>query len=258
MDEVQFRRAEYFFTRKRYLDAEESYRSIVTIGISSSYYELALYKLGWTFYKQEFYEEALHRFILLLDNKVATGYDFAQTKDDLERKRVDDTFRVISQSFSYLGGAEAVMKYFDTNGKRSYEDRVYSNLGEYYFEKRRYSDAAAAYNAFVRRNPFHRTSPQFHMRVIEIHMAGGFPSLVIEAKKEFAKNYGLKAEYWKYFEPSGRPEVLGFLKTNFTDLAHHYHALYQDPQQVKEKAENFQEALHWYEEFLASFPKEVE
>ena len=75
------------------------------------------------------------------------------------------------------------------------------------------------------------------MRVIEIHLAGGFPSLVIDAKKEFARNYGLKAEYWKYFEPSARPEVLGFLKTNFTDLAHHYHALYQDPQHAKEKAD---------------------
>ena len=102
IDEVQFRRAEYFFTRKHYLDAEDAYKSIVDIGVSSSYYELALYKLGWTFYKQELYEEALHRFIALLDNKVATGYDFAQTTDDLERKRVDDTFRVISQSFSYL------------------------------------------------------------------------------------------------------------------------------------------------------------
>ena len=150
------------------------------------------------------------------------------------------------------------MNYFDTNGKRSYEDRVYSNLGEFYFDKRRYSDAAAAYNAFVSRNPFHRVSPQFHMRVIEIHMAGGFPSLVIDAKKEFARNYGLKSEYWKHFEPSARPEVLGFLKTNFTDLAHHYHALYQDPQHVKEKEENFQEALHWYEEFLVSFPQDAE
>ena len=258
IDEVRFRRAEYFFIHKRYLDAEAAYKSIVDIGVSSSYYELALYKLGWTFYKQELYEDGLHRFIALLDHKVATGYDFAQTNDDLERKRVDDTFRVISQSFSYLRGAVSVMEYFDTNGKRSYEDRVYSNLGEFYFDKRRYSDAAAAYNAFVNRNPFHRVSPQFHMRVIEIHMAGGFPSVVIDAKKEFAKNYGLKAEYWKYFEPSARPEVLGFLKTNFTDLAHHYHALYQDPQHVKEKAENFQEALHWYEEFLVSFPQDAE
>jgi len=258
IDEVRFRRAEYFFTHKRYLDAEGAYKSIVDIGVSSPYYELALYKLGWTFYKQELYEDGLHRFIALLDRKVATGYDFAQTNDDLERKRVDDTFRVISQCFSYLRGADSVMEYFDTNGKRSYEDRVYSNLGEFYFDKRRYSDAAAAYNAFVKRNSFHQVSPQFHMRVIEIQMAGGFPSVVIDAKKAFAKNYGLKAEYWKYFEPSARPEVLGFLKTNLTDLAQHYHALYQDPQHVKEKAENFQEALHWYEEFLVSFPQDAE
>jgi outer membrane protein assembly factor BamD (BamD/ComL family) len=258
IDEVRFRRAEFFFVHRWYLDAEAAYKSVVDTGIKSPFYELALYKLGWTFYKQELYEEALHRFIALLDHKVAAGYDFAQTKDEQDRKRVDDTFRVISLSFSYLHGADSVMEYFDANGKRSYEDRVYSNLGEFYFEKRRYSDATASYNAFVKRNPFHRVSPLFQMRVIEIHMAGGFPSLVIEAKKEFARKYGLKAEYWKHFEPSARPEVLGFLKANLTDLAHYYHSLYQDPQHVKEKAENLKEALHWYEEFLVSFPQDAE
>ena len=71
-------------------------------------------------------------------------------------------------------------------------------------------------------------------------------------------NYGLKAEYWKHFQPSARPEVLGFLKTNFTDLAHHYHSLYQDPEHAKEKGENFREAQHWYEEFLVSFAQDPE
>lgn len=258
IDEVQFRRAEYFFTRRRYLDAEEAYGSIVTIGVTSSYYQLALYKLGWTFYKQEFYDEALHRFIALLDYKVSVGYDFAQTADEPERKRVDDTFRIISLSFSNLGGADSVVEYFNLHGKRSYEDGVYSNLGEFYFDKRRYSDAAATYNAFVSRNPFHKVAPQFAMRVIEIHLAGAFPSLVIDAKKQFATNYGLKAEYWQHFEPSARPEVLAWLKTNLTDLANHYHALYQSPQQIKDKKTNFEEALHWYREFLTSFPMDPE
>ena len=161
MDEVQFRRAEYFFTRKRFLDAEEAYASIVTMGASSSYFQLAQYKLGWTFYKQELYDEALNRFIALLDYKVSTGYDFAQTTDQAERKRIDDTFRVISLSFSNLGGANSVVEYFTRHGKRTYEDGIYSNLGEFYFDKRRYSDAAAAYNAFVSRNPFHKVAPQF-------------------------------------------------------------------------------------------------
>jgi tetratricopeptide (TPR) repeat protein len=258
IDEVRFRRAEYYFTRRRYLDAEDAYKSVVNFGAKSPFYELALYKLGWTFYKQELYDEALDRFIALLDHKVAAEYDFNQTKDDLTRKRVDDTFRVISLSFSYLHGADSVMEYFNKHGKRSYEDRVYSNLGEFYFEKRRYSDAAAAYNAFVKRNPFHLVAPKFQMRVIEIDLAGGFPTLVIDAKKEFARNYGLKSEYWKHFKPDARPEVLGFLKANLTDLAHHYHSLYQDKEHVKEKAANLKEALHWYEEFLTSFPKDAE
>lgn len=258
IDEVQFRRAEYFFAHKRYLDAEDAYTSIVNIGVGSSFYELALYKLGWTFYKEELYDEALNRFIALLDHKVSVGYDFAQTEDEQEHKRTEDTFRVISLSFSNLGGADSAVEYFSTHGKRSYEDSVYSNLGEFYFDKRRYADASATYNAFVSRNPFHKAAPNFQMRVIEIQAAGGFPSLVLDSKKKFAETYGLKAEYWKYFDPGDRPDVLGYLKTNLTDLANHYHACYQDQRQAEKKPANFKEALHWYREFLTSFPKDIE
>ncbi|MEZ4601565.1 MAG: tetratricopeptide repeat protein [Syntrophotaleaceae bacterium] len=258
LDEVQFRRAEFFFTRRRYLEAEDAYTSIVETGVASSFYQFALYKLGWTFYKQELYEDGLDRFVALLDHQVAVGYDFEQTEDEPERKRMDDTFRVISLSFSYLGGADVVVDYFGTRGRRSFEDRIYSNLAEYYYDKRRYADATATYDAFVSRNPFHKMAPHFDMRVIEINMAGGFPSLVIDSKKTFATRYGLKADYWQHFDPSENPQVLGYLKTNLKDLANHYHALYQNPKQAEEKPANFTEALHWYREFLASFPKETE
>jgi cellulose synthase operon protein C len=258
VDEVQFRRAEYFFTRRQYLNAEEAYIAVVDIGTESSFYELALYKLGWTFYKQELYEDGVHRFITLLDHKVNVGYDFAQVEDEPERQRTEDTFRVISLAFSNLGGADSVVEYFTAHGQRRYEDRVYSNLGEFYFDKRRYADASATYNAFTSRNPFHEVAPNFHMRAIEIHAAGGFPSLVLEAKKEFATTYGLAAEYWKYFEPGDRPDVLGNLKINLTDLANHYHACYQNPLQDDERSAAFSEAHHWYREFLASFPQDIE
>ncbi|MCF6266138.1 MAG: tetratricopeptide repeat protein [Desulfuromusa sp.] len=257
-DEVQFRRAENFFTHRKYLDAEEAYTSIVNIGVSSTYYPLALYKLGWTFYKQELYEEAQHKFIALLDYKQSIGYDFEQTEDEIERKRMDDTFRVISLGFSYLGGADSVVDYFSSCGQRTYEDSIYNNLGEYYFAKRRYSDAVATFSAFASRNPFHIKSPQFYMRIIEINTAGGFPSLVIEAKKSFATKYGLLAEYWQYYEPDDRPEIIDYLKINLIDLANHYHALYQSPRMAEEKQANFVEALHWYREFLSSFPLEEE
>ena len=258
IDEVQFRRAEYFFTRKKYRDAEGAYSAIVTLGNRSEYYELALYKLGWTLYKQEFYDEALHNYIALLDHKVSIGYDFDAAHEEADERRVADTFRVVSLSFSNLGGPEVVGEYFAANGKRGYEDRVYGNLGEFYLTKLRYHDAAAAYKAFIGLYPYHRTSPHFSMRVVEIYTKGGFQKLVLDSKKEFAKNYGLKADYWRHFSADETPEVLSYLKSNLKDLANYYHAQYQRADLAEEKPANYQEALLWYREFLTSFPQDAE
>ncbi|HEX9626628.1 MAG TPA: tetratricopeptide repeat protein [Acidiferrobacterales bacterium] len=258
LDEVQFRRAEYFFTRRKYLDAEDAYKAVAAIGSASNFYEHALYKLGWALYKQELYDDALPRFFGVLDHKVSTGYDFDKAVDEIEKKRVDDTFRVISLSFSNVGGSTALVEHFDRVGRRPYELNVYDNLGEYYVEKRRYHDAAGTYKAFVQRNPFHKIAPHFDMRVIEIYKQGGFPRLVIDASKEYVTRYGLKAEYWRHFDVKSYPDVLAHLKANLRELASYYHALYQDKQFAKNRDENFREALVWYREFLASFPKDAE
>ena len=86
------------------------------MGAASEYYELALYKLGWTFYKQELHEEALHAYMALLDYKVSIGYDFDQSTDEDSERRIADTFRVISLSFSNLGGPEVLEAYFAAMG----------------------------------------------------------------------------------------------------------------------------------------------
>src|SRR4030095_14761357 len=132
-----------------FLDAEQAYASIARMGPRSEYYELALYKLGWTYYKQELHEEALDEYVALLDYKVSTGYDFDTQQDEDSQRRIADTYRVISLSFSNLGGPDAVQAYFDAKGHRGYEDRIYSHLGEFYFEKLRYEDAAKASRTFV-------------------------------------------------------------------------------------------------------------
>ena len=257
-DEVQFRRGEYFFTRRKFRDAENAYTAITNLGPRSSYYELALYKLGWTFYKQELYEEAVQNYMALLDYKVSTGYNFDEKHEKEDERRVADTFRAVSLSFSNLGGPEAVQQYFSSTKSRSYEDRVYSNLGEYYLTKLRYDDAAKTYNAFIALHPFHPAAPRFSMRVVETFTKGGFPKLVLESKRDFASKYGLQAEYWQHNKPEELPEVLAYLKTDLKDLATHYHAEYQSSQDANEKLANYHEALRWYGDYLNSFPKDAE
>jgi TolA-binding protein len=256
VDEVQFRRGEYFFVRKKFLDAEDAYGAIISMGSTTSYYELALYKLGWTLYKQEFYEEALHNYMAMLDYRLSIGYDFDNDYTEDDEHRVADTFRVISLSFSNLGGAEVLDEYFAANGHRSFADKIYANLGEFYFGKLRYDDAASVYKSFIRLNSFHKVAPHFSMRIVEIYGEANFPLLVVEAKKEFAINYALDAEYWNYFDVDESPEVIGFLKTNLTDLAGHYHALYQDATIIDDQPANFSESQRWYRQFLYSFPRD--
>src|SRR4030095_12126200 len=194
----------------------------------------------------------------LLDYKVSVGYDFDQTHDEDDDRRVEDTFRVISLSFSNLGGPETVQEYFSKFGNRSYEDRVYNNLGEHYLEKLRYDDAAKTYKAFVALYPGPRAAPRFSMRVIDTFTQGGFPKLVLESKREFASKYGLKSEYWQHFKPEESPEVLAYLKTNLKDLATHYHAEYQGANASGEKLANYREARQWYGDYLDSFPTETD
>ncbi len=258
VDEVYFRRGEYFFVRKKYPDAEDAYGSIIRMGTTSSYFELALYKLGWTLYKQELYEQALDNYMAMLDYRQSIGYDFDQDYDEDDEHRIADTFRVISLSFSNLGGSEVVDEYFSANGDRSFADKIYANLGEFYFSKLRYDDAASVYRSFVDLNPFHKVAPHFNMRIVEIYEQAGFPLLVVESKKEFATNYARDAEYWNYFDIDNSPEVVGFLKTNLTDLAGHYHALYQSENLIDEKPASFSEAQRWYRQFLHSFPTDAD
>jgi tetratricopeptide (TPR) repeat protein len=259
IDEVHFRRGEYYFVRREFIDAEEAYGAVVRLGPSSSFYELGLYKLGWTLYKQMFYDEALDAFVAMLDHQLTLGYDFDdrdETSD--EDLRIGDTFRVISLSFSNLGGPEVVDEYFARKGRRSYAHHIYANLGEFYFEKLRYDDAASVYKSFVHLNPLHRVSPYFSMRVVEIYDAAQFGQLVVEAKKQFATEYALDSAYWTHFDIEEEPEVVGFLKTNLTDLASYYHALYQAENLEDEQPKNFGEATRWYRQLLDSFPEDPE
>ncbi len=258
IDEVHFRRGEYYFVRKKFIDAEDAYGDVIALGPSSGYHELALYKKGWTLYKQYFYEEALDNFVAMLDHRKDIGFDFASLDEDDDEHRINDTFRVISLSFSNMGDPEVVDDYFSKNGRRSYADKIYSNLAEFYFGKLRYEDAASVYKSFIGLNPYHEKSPHFGMRVVEIYGEAGFAKLVVEAKKEFATTYAIDAAYWDQVSIEDSPEVVGFLKTNLTDLAGHYHALYQEDVFADQKPGHFLEANRWYRQLLGSFPADPE
>jgi TolA-binding protein len=244
-DEAQFRRGETLFVQRRYREAEQAYAAVLKRGAGSQFYQQSLYKHGWALFKQQQYEDSLGSFFGLLDVKLGTDNAATGDRDPAmiysrmgraEQELADDTFRVLSIDFSYLDGPEAVSKYFVKNGARPYAFIVYTNLGDLYLEQERFQDAADAYHAFVKLDPYHAKAPLLQVEVIEAFKKGGFADLVLAGKENFVETYGPGSPYWQRYTFDEQPEVVAQLKSNVTDLASYHHAQAQQNHDAAEYA----------------------
>lgn len=248
--EAQFRRGEILFVRKRYPEADGAYRAVLGRGPESGFYEQALYKRGWSLFKQSLYLEGIDYFLALIDRKSHQGRLELERLSRTERETIEDTLRAISLSFSYLEGPDTVAEYFRARGNRRDEDILYRALGEEYLKKDRFSDAAATFQAFVAAYPNSDVGPQFQLRAIDAFRAGGFPSQVLEAQKAFVRLYDLRSPFWLRRKPAAHPAVVAQLEASLHDLARHYHAQAQKTQEDADYAS----AGDWYQRFLTNFP----
>ena len=259
LHEVQFRRGEMLFLRKRYEEAESAYQDVVEYGEASRFYEQSLYKLGWSQFKLAMHEESLEPFFDLLDRKIGDielqdGDERLAALSRAERELVEDTFRVLSLNFSYMEGADSITEYLARRNYPDYGYTIYMNLGDLYLEKERYVDAAETYEAFSKADPDHPKSPLLQVEVIEAYKRGGFPTLVLEAKKGYVERYGMDQPFWLLNEAEENTAVTAHLKANLNDLAQYYHA---EAQNDGDKGD-YQEAARWYRKYLDYFPGEAD
>jgi len=259
IDEVQFRRGEMLFLRRNYNDAEAAYSSVVDYGPESRFYQQSLYKLGWSQFKLAWHEDSLGPFFNLLDLKISDlelkeGENRLENLSRANRELVEDTFRVLSISFSYLDGPESISSFLDAHGDPAYGYVIYMNLGDLYLEKERYVDAAETYESFAAKNPYHPKSPILQVEVIEAYKQGGFPTLVLEGKKGFVDRYGMDSAFWDRNSREENAMVEAHLKDNLNDLAQYYHAEAQE----KGLVSDYREAATWYRKYLNFFPGEAD
>ncbi|HEU5468849.1 MAG TPA: tetratricopeptide repeat protein [Steroidobacteraceae bacterium] len=259
LDEAQFRRGEILFSARRYAEAQSAYEAASAFGAKSEFYEQSLYKLGWSHFKQSENEASFDPFVRVLDLKLVDpakpgGVADPSALPRADRELVQDTFRVLSIGFSYVDGQETLDDFVAARGEIPYGYMLYSELGDLYVSKQRFTDAADSYRAFVDRYPSHERAPLLQMQAIEAYRKGGFAQLVLDGKKEFVERYRLGSPFWAGRTPDQYPLVARELKANLTDLAQYYHA---EAQRSKKKPD-YLEAARWYREFLQSFPDDPE
>jgi tetratricopeptide (TPR) repeat protein len=258
IDEAQFRRGEILFSDKAYPKAQAAYEAVIKTGASSAFYNQSLYKHGWSLFKQGENERSLDSFAGVLDSVLTSKRDpnaliEIDTLTRANRELVEDTFRVMSITFSYLDGPKTIQEFVKHRKPRPYSYLLYARLGDLYMEKERYTDAADSYRAFVSQDRNNEKAPLLETQAIEAYQKGGFPQLVLQGKKEFVENYSFGTAYWQGRQPTAEPKVVAVLKTNLKDVAQYYHA---QAQRTKDVAD-YQEAAKWYRSYLRSWPDEA-
>jgi cellulose synthase operon protein C len=258
--ETQFRRGELLFSNKAYAKAQSAYEAVIKIGSASAFFNQSMYKHGWSLFKQGENERSLDSFAGVLDSVLMSKHAppeliELETLSRPNRELVEDTFRVMSITFSYLDGPKTIddfVKHHTPPGRppRPYSYLLYARLGDLYMEKERYTDAADSYRAFVSQDRNNEKAPLLEMQAIEAYQKGGFPQLVLQGKKEFVENYSFGTAYWQGREAKNEPKVVAVLKTNLKDVAQYYHAQAQRSKNVAD----YQEAAKWYHSYLTSFP----
>jgi len=250
--EAYFRQAEMDFLHDDYTLAEPEYQKVLDFGEQTPFYQRARYKLGWSLFKQESYERALAVFFTILDFKLGAGNSTVRPTDLSlpDKEFVEETLRVISLSFSYLGGANAINEYFSQRPDIHYEDLVYTALATLFLEKERYFDAALTYRGFSDRHPRYFLAPAFLIKAIDTYRKGGFQPQVLAAMNSFAQTYDLDRPYWQRHSPSTQAETINSLREIMDALALHYHALAQKTHAPAD----YEQAIGWYRRYLTDFP----
>jgi len=259
LDEAQFRRGEFLFSAKKYPAAQGAYEAVIAQGPASAYYNQSLYKQGWSLFKQGDNERSLDSFAHVLDAVlVSKGQPPALIEVDslsrANRELVEDTFRVMAITFSYLDGPKSIDAFLKRLPPRPYAYLLYARLGDLYASKERYTDAADAYRAFVLEDRDDEKAPLLQMQAIDAYAKGGFPQLVLQGKQEFVEDYSFGTAYWQHRTAQAEPTVVAQLKTNLKDVAQYYHAEAQRTQSVAD----YQVAAKWYRSYLHSFPDDPE
>jgi tetratricopeptide (TPR) repeat protein len=238
------------------------------------YYDRALYKLAWAYYRDNRFPEAVREFDNLV--KYADGRTKAGQKvgSDLRPEAV----QYLGVSFAEpdwdgdalpdpVNGLERAKAFYKGREKEPHVREVFQRLGDIYFDQTKYSDAIAVYKALLATWPYYADAPRVQDRIV--HAYEKDRNLVAAAKEREALGRGYsKGSDW-YEHNKENPEALAVARQLSEDAlltaATNVHAAAQackgkwlenqkDTKKLDECKKLYAAAAELYEKYLVAYP----
>jgi tetratricopeptide (TPR) repeat protein len=238
-------------------------------------FSVALYKLGWTYYRMSEFKDAISYFVYLLDDtrRIQEGGVTALKKYDFEKEAV----RYVAMSFRegvseavllsetpWQGVPEKVRKFVRQINDRSYAPLIVEELGNVYKEIDQNIGAVEAYQVLLEEFPDYPSAYKIQAGITELYdRLASDPDVIKRYGKEWAfdhandsrlkqfKNYGRPWIETNLQNPTVRQEALKLAKDNIYFVAR-YH--FEKAQKSRDPQE-YELAIAYFRQFLVDFPE---
>jgi len=250
--ESNFRLGEYFFDHRQYAEAINHYSKLMN-NWQNPFFDMALYKLAWSYYNQNDFTKAISTFTYLIDDinmvkKAANTEVLGKTQTDLRKESI----MYVAQCFADFGGARKAESFMHQFGEKPYSLEIFTRLAETYQTRNFYEEAIQTLEAILRLWPYHEQAPDFQNRIVSNYLQAGDNEKAEAARVTMVKNYGPNSAWLgKFPEGPAREKALALSEETLFTLATEAQARGQ-----KEMSErSYRLAIERYSEFLAKFSK---
>jgi tetratricopeptide (TPR) repeat protein len=199
--EAWTRIGEYYFDSNQLAKAIEAYTHVLAFK-TSSFYDKALYKLAWTYYRLDRFDEAVKHFADLVDD--ADAKKSMKTGGELRGEALQ--YMAVSFAEEKWGNLEKARAFFASIGGRTWAAEVYALLGEAYFDQSKFSDAIVALDLALKTAPKAPFAPKLQDKIVTAYERMRDFDGAAKAREALAQNF-VQGSAW-YQANASLPEVL--------------------------------------------------
>ena len=179
----------------------------------SSYFDKALYKLAWSYYRDNRFQEAIREFDGLVkwaDAKKASGDKFGSdlrpeaiqylavsfAEPDWDGDTVPDVETGLQRAETFYRGRES----------EAHVKEVFQRLGDIYFDSTKYPEAIAVYKALLNKWPYYAEAPKIQERIVRAFERDLNVVMAAKEREMLGRNY-VKGTEW-YRQNQQNPDAL--------------------------------------------------
>lgn len=251
--EAHFRIGEYYFAKRNFPEAIKHYSQLLQ-SWDNPYFNMSLYKLGWSYYNVEDYVSSITTFVYLLGDirllEQAETKILGKTNSDLRKEAID----YVAICFTEFGGPLEAKRFLidKKKGSEDYNLHVFLKMGDIYQKRNFYPDEILNYKTILDIWPFYQYAPVIQQKIVDAYESDLQPEKAMEERVLLVDRYGPGSKWLnQYPEGQIRNDAIVQAEKALYDYATYYQAVAQE----KKRDREYLVAIEKYRDFLKKFPR---